>query len=87
MARKAAKEALGQAGQCSDMPETTEFSLCLFHLISMENRMCHPPSCQTGITAQDVDVVELHDCFSTNELITYEALVNTIQLITCVLCI
>lgn len=29
---------------------------------------------QAGITAQDVDVVELHDCFSTNELITYEAL-------------
>ena len=22
----------------------------------------------------DVDVIELHDCFSTNELITYEAL-------------
>ena len=23
---------------------------------------------------QDVDVIELHDCFSANELITYEAL-------------
>ena len=30
----------------------------------------------TGVTAKDVDVVELHDCFSTNELITYEALVS-----------
>ncbi|KAF6037070.1 hypothetical protein EB796_004631 [Bugula neritina] len=29
---------------------------------------------KTGITPTDVDVVELHDCFSTNELITYEAL-------------
>ena len=29
-----------------------------------------------GVTAKDVDVVELHDCFSTNELITYEALVS-----------
>lgn len=29
---------------------------------------------KTSITAHDVDVVELHDCFSTNELITYEAL-------------
>ena len=29
-----------------------------------------------GVSAKDVDVVELHDCFSTNELITYEALVS-----------
>ena len=29
---------------------------------------------EAGITAQDVDVCELHDCFSANELITYEAL-------------
>ncbi|XP_055950206.1 sterol carrier protein 2-like [Argiope bruennichi] len=29
---------------------------------------------KTSIKPQDVDVIELHDCFSTNELITYEAL-------------
>jgi sterol carrier protein 2 len=29
---------------------------------------------KTGIKPQDVQVVELHDCFSANELITYEAL-------------
>ncbi|UUX97387.1 lipid-transfer protein [Aquabacterium sp. J223] len=29
---------------------------------------------QSGHGPQDVDVVELHDCFATNELITYEAL-------------
>ena len=29
---------------------------------------------QAGLTAQDAQVVELHDCFSANELITYEAL-------------
>ncbi|WP_027502602.1 lipid-transfer protein [Rhodococcus sp. UNC363MFTsu5.1] len=29
---------------------------------------------QAGIDATDVDVIELHDCFSTNELLTYEAL-------------
>jgi acetyl-CoA acetyltransferase len=29
---------------------------------------------QAEITGQDVDVCELHDCFSANELITYEAL-------------
>ena len=26
------------------------------------------------VSPQDVDVVELHDCFAANELITYEAL-------------
>jgi acetyl-CoA acyltransferase len=29
---------------------------------------------QAGLGAQDVQVIELHDCFSCNELITYEAL-------------
>lgn len=27
-----------------------------------------------GVSRDDVSVVELHDCFSANELITYEAL-------------
>ncbi|MEM9193778.1 MAG: lipid-transfer protein [Myxococcota bacterium] len=29
---------------------------------------------QTGVGPEDVDVVELHDCFTANELLTYEAL-------------
>src|SRR4029077_3871897 len=29
---------------------------------------------EAGVAAEDVDVCELHDCFSANELITYEAL-------------
>ncbi|MFJ2839939.1 lipid-transfer protein [Nocardia sp. NPDC087230] len=29
---------------------------------------------QAGIGPADIDVIELHDCFSTNELLTYEAL-------------
>ena len=29
---------------------------------------------QTGVGADDVDVVELHDCFTANELLTYEAI-------------
>jgi acetyl-CoA acetyltransferase len=29
---------------------------------------------QSGLGIEDVDVVELHDCFSVNELLTYEAL-------------
>ena len=29
---------------------------------------------KAGIGPEDVDVVELHDCFTTNEVLTYEAL-------------
>jgi acetyl-CoA acetyltransferase len=29
---------------------------------------------EAQVSAEDVDVIELHDCFSANELITYEAL-------------
>jgi acetyl-CoA acetyltransferase len=29
---------------------------------------------QSGLGPEDIDVVELHDCFSANELITYEGL-------------
>lgn len=29
---------------------------------------------QAEITADDIDVIELHDCFSVNEILTYEAL-------------
>ena len=29
---------------------------------------------QAGVGPKDVDVIELHDCFTTNELLTYEAL-------------
>jgi acetyl-CoA acetyltransferase len=29
---------------------------------------------EAGVGPDDVDVIELHDCFSANELITYEAL-------------
>ena len=29
---------------------------------------------QSGISPNDIDVVELHDCFTTNELLSYEAL-------------
>ena len=29
---------------------------------------------ESGIGPQDVDVIELHDCFTTNELISYEGL-------------
>lgn len=34
-------------------------------------RKCYEKS---GLRPSDIDVIELHDCFSTNELLTYEAL-------------
>lgn len=34
-------------------------------------RRCYEKS---GLRPSDIDVIELHDCFSTNELLTYEAL-------------
>lgn len=34
-------------------------------------RRCYEKS---GLRPNDIDVIELHDCFSANELLTYEAL-------------
>lgn len=34
-------------------------------------RKCYEKS---GLRPNDIDVIELHDCFSVNELLTYEAL-------------
>jgi acetyl-CoA acetyltransferase len=40
----------------------------------MSRAAAHSVYEQAGIGPQDLDVVELHDCFAQNELITYEAL-------------
>ncbi len=40
----------------------------------MSRRAAQEVYAQAGITPDDVSVIELHDCFSANELITYEAL-------------
>ncbi|KAI8920430.1 thiolase-like protein [Entophlyctis helioformis] len=40
----------------------------------MTRRAARDAYAQAGITASDVNVVELHDCFSANELVTYDAL-------------
>jgi sterol carrier protein 2 len=40
----------------------------------MANAAAKDVYAQTGLTAKDAQVVELHDCFSANELVTYEAL-------------
>lgn len=40
----------------------------------MTRRAAHRVWERTGVGIADVDVIELHDCFSINELVTYEAL-------------
>jgi acetyl-CoA acetyltransferase len=42
--------------------------------IGMSRRAAQKVYEQAGIGPKDVDVIELHDCFSTNELVTYESL-------------
>jgi acetyl-CoA acetyltransferase len=46
------------------------------HLVGydMSKKAAEKVYAKAGITANDVQVIELHDCFSANELITYEAL-------------
>ncbi len=42
--------------------------------IGMSKRAADKVYEQAGLGPEDVDVIELHDCFSTNELVTYESL-------------
>jgi acetyl-CoA acetyltransferase len=46
------------------------------HLVGydMSRQAAEKVYAKSGLGPQDVDVIELHDCFSANELITYEAL-------------
>lgn len=57
-------------------PETTFSKRSMIQLVGYD--MAKEAAAQvynsTGLGPEDVDVVELHDCFSTNELLTYEAL-------------
>ncbi|NHC41999.1 lipid-transfer protein [Bacillus sp. MM2020_1] len=57
----------------TDTPDTHEDNL---HLVgrSMTARAAKLVYEKAGINPEDVDVVELHDCFTPNEVITYEAL-------------
>ncbi len=62
------------AGWCSDKKEYFENDPLdiMFRALSREaGRQAYE---KAGIGPEDVDVVELHDCFTSNEAITYEAL-------------
>ena len=67
-------EILGMA-MATDMPSTFE-EKSMIKLIGsdMTKKAARKVYEQSGFGPENVDVVELHDCFSTNELITYEAL-------------
>lgn len=59
----------------TDLASTFEENSCIkmvgYDMSRLAARKCYEAA---GLKPGDVDVVELHDCFSANELITYEAL-------------
>ena len=65
-------EIIGQA-MATDTPDTWSDPINLVGA-DMTRRAAEKVYEQTGIGAQDVDVVELHDCFTVNEVVTYEGL-------------
>jgi acetyl-CoA acetyltransferase len=70
-----AVEILGQAMATDTASSFDESADCMTIVGSEMSRSAAARAYEeAGIAARDVDVCELHDCFSTNELITYEAL-------------
>ena len=68
-----AVEIVGQ-GMATDFESTFEGSdmaIAGFHMTQAAARKAYEES---GLGPEDVQVIELHDCFSANELITYDAL-------------
>ncbi|HEX9682215.1 MAG TPA: lipid-transfer protein [Acidimicrobiales bacterium] len=68
-----AVEIIGQA-MTTDYPSSFEGSAIKLVGQDMTAAAANQVYEQTGYGPSDVDVVELHDCFSANELVTYEAL-------------
>lgn len=64
------------SGQAMTTDTTSSFETDSIKLIGfdMTQAAATQALAQAGVTVNDVDVIELHDCFSTNELLTYEAL-------------
>ena len=59
----------------TDFPSTFEERSCIKICgWDMSRKAAEAAYEQSGVGPEDVDVIELHDCFSANELITYEAL-------------
>jgi acetyl-CoA acyltransferase len=69
-----AVEIAGQA-LTTDTPSTFESRSCMSIVgYDMSKEAARRAYQEAGVGADEVDVIELHDCFSANELITYEAL-------------
>jgi acetyl-CoA acyltransferase len=67
-------EIAGQA-MVTDMRSTFDEGSCIKIVGSdMSKEAARRAYEEAGVGPEDVDVIELHDCFSANELITYEAL-------------
>jgi acetyl-CoA acyltransferase len=68
-------EIAGQA-MITDTPATFATPRSCINIVGadMSRRAAQQAYEQAEITADEIDVCELHDCFSTNELLTYEAL-------------
>ncbi len=65
------------AGQAltTDAPDSFEQGSMIHGVgFDMTRRAAEQAYAQAGIGAEELDVVELHDCFTPNEIITYEAL-------------
>jgi sterol carrier protein 2 len=59
----------------TDLPSTFDERSCIKLVgVDMARRAAERVYQQSGLGPEDADVVELHDCFSANELVTYEAL-------------
>jgi sterol carrier protein 2 len=65
-------EIIGQA-MATDTPETWDDPINLIGA-DMTRRAAESVYEQSGVGVDEVDVVELHDCFTTNEVVTYEGL-------------
>jgi sterol carrier protein 2 len=68
-----AVEILGMA-MSTDFPSSYEKSMMKMVGCDMTKAAAQKVYEQSGFGPENVDVVELHDCFSCNEMITYEAL-------------
>jgi acetyl-CoA acetyltransferase len=58
----------------TDFPTTFEDSMIKMVGFDMAKACAKQVYEKAGVGAEDVDVVELHDCFTANELLTYEAI-------------
>ena len=65
-------EIVGQA-MATDTPKSWQDPINLVGA-DMTKRASEQAYAEAGLGAQDADIVELHDCFVTNEVITYEGL-------------